>query len=75
MILGFLFFIRTFFLKSIVKRFALKRIDAVNILLYYYIISCIAPSSSTGKLVPMRITQVIHGIPSFTFWPLSCSVT
>ena len=39
MILGFLFFIRTFFLKSIVKRLALKRIDAVNILLYYFVYS------------------------------------
>ena len=35
----------------------------------------IAPSPSTGKLVPMRITQLVHGIPSFTFRPLLCSVT
>ena len=32
----------------------------IHILLYYHIISCIAPSPSKGKLVPMRIIQLVH---------------
>ena len=70
MILRFLFFIRTF-LKHCKALSTEKYWRYINIILYYYIISC----TSTGRLVPMRITQLVHGMPYFTFWPLSCSVT
>ena len=64
MILRFLFFIRTF-LKHCKALSTEKYWRYINIILYY-IISCIALSHSTGKLVPMRITQLVHSIPSFT---------
>ena len=74
MFLGFLVFLRTFF-KHCKALSSEKYRRYINIILYYYIISCIAPSPSTGRLVPMRIAQLVYSIPSFTFWPLSCSVT
>ena len=72
MILEFFFFIRTI-LKHCKALSTETYKRCINIILYY-IIWCIAPSPSTGRLVPMRIAQLVHSIPSFTFWPLSCSV-
>ena len=59
MILGFLFFIRTF-LKHCKALSSETYRRYINIILYYHIISCIArpPPPSTGRLVPMRIALV-----------------
>ena len=72
MILRFLFFIRTI-LKHCKALSTEKYWRYMNILLHYYIISCIAPS--TGRLLPMRITQLVHSIPSSMFWPHTFIVT